>query len=209
MNASIEGAIRHRTVTKKLQTLVGIVTGIMSDGALNDSEVLYLRTWLSENRDMRSIWPASLVHARVEDVLADGRIDQVEREHLANVLTQVSADSFADTGSTSAEPTAVPINDCVTIILKDSRVCLTGTFYWGTRAACERATLKAGAMPCDNVTRKVDVLVVGSMITPSWTQESFGRKIIAATALQEAGHPIEIISEKRWIEAMALDEPRV
>jgi NAD-dependent DNA ligase len=73
---------------------------------------------------------------------------------------------------------------------------------FGTRAACERATLRAGGMPSDSVSRKVDYLVIGTRVSASWAHTSFGRKIQKAAELQEAGHAIEIISERRWLESM-------
>jgi NAD-dependent DNA ligase len=79
---------------------------------------------------------------------------------------------------------------------------MTGEFIFGTRAACERLTLKAGGMPLDKVTKHVDVLVIGTRLSPDWAHTSFGRKIQRAAELQEQGHPIEIISERRWLEVV-------
>lgn len=78
-----------------------------------------------------------------------------------------------------------------------------GEFLYGTRAACERLVLKVGAMCTDNVSKKVDILVVGTRVAPDWAHTSFGRKIQRAVELQTEGHAIEIISERRMMEAIS------
>lgn len=134
--------------------------------------------------------------------MEDGIITEGERAHLLAVLSELTATDFGLTGSSSPEVAALPINDVVTVILKNAGVCHTGEFLFGTRAACERITLKAGRMPVDSVTRRADLLVIGTRVSPNWAHTSFGRKIQRAAERQESGHPIEIISERRWIDTM-------
>jgi NAD-dependent DNA ligase len=102
----------------------------------------------------------------------------------------------------SAEIAALPIDDIVTVDLQHASVCHTGEFLYGTRAACERATMKAGGTCSDSVSRHVAYLVVGTRVSPNWAHTSFGRKIQKAVELQEDGHSVEIISERRWLEAL-------
>jgi hypothetical protein len=40
------------------------------------------------------------------------------------------------------------------------------------------------------------------MVSPHWRQTSYGNKIERAVQLQEEGCAIEIISERRWLEAL-------
>jgi NAD-dependent DNA ligase len=194
--------VRNRELTKSFTQLAGIVSGMLADGHLHDLEVLYLQTWLTENSQIREIWPASVIWQRVSDALRDGVIDEEERKQLVECLNQLSCDQFADTGSATPEPIGLPIEDCVTIAFPGSSFCFTGNFVYGTRARCERATLAAGGSIADNVTRNCNVLVIGTMVAAAWTQTSYGRKIEAAVRLQEKGEAIEIISERRWTEAL-------
>lgn len=205
MDASISKALEKQETTRQIQSLIGLVNGIMADGHLNDAEILFLRAWLIENEKLTQAWPACVIHRRLDEILADGIIDEQERKHFAQLLSSLIGGGFAESGSSCNSPTTLPIDDCVTIQIANSSVCHTGEFMYGTRAACERLTLKAGGMPADNVTRRVDVLVIGTMVSPSWAQTSYGRKIEAAVKLQEGGHPIEIISERRWLEAVQSD----
>ena len=202
MESALDRSLRQNFAKKQMQSLLGIVTGVMADGVLNNSEVLFLQSWLLENREIRSIWPASVISRKLSEVLADGRIDEAERKHLAALLTGVAGVDFLESGSTTTAATQLPIEDCVTIKLPGSYVCHTGEFYYGTRAACERLTLKAGATLADSITKKVEILVIGSFVSRNWIHSTHGRKIEAAVKHQEQGSGIEIISERRWLEAL-------
>lgn len=201
-NPAVARAQATHRLNRAVEHMIGLVTGIIADRNLHDLEIKLLRTWLDENFLVTQTWPGFVVARKVEEVMADGIITEAERTHLLSVLSELAATDFGISGSSSPEVAALPINDVVTVILKNAGVCHTGEFLFGTRAACERITLKAGGMPVDSVTRRTDLLVVGTRVSPNWAHTSFGRKIQKAAELQESGHPIEIISERRWIDAM-------
>jgi NAD-dependent DNA ligase len=189
-------------LNRAVEHMIGLVTGIIADGALHDLEIKLLRTWLDEHSVVTQTWPGFVIARKIEEIMSDGVVTEPEREHLLEVLKELAATDFALTGSSSAEVSALPINDAVTVTLKNAGVCHTGEFLFGTRAACERLTLKAGGMPVDSVTKRTDLLVIGTRVSPNWAHTTFGRKIQKAAELQECGQPIEIISERRWIDAM-------
>lgn len=195
-------ALQLREVTRGLEHLLGILRGLLADGQLHDLEVHFLREWLATNRPVADVWPASAVAKAVEAALADGVISTTERAHLVDVCESLIGFSFADTGVASGEVASLPIEDAVTVVLTNAGVCHTGTFLYGSRAACERASLAAGAMCLDNVTKACEYLVVGTHVSRDWAHTSFGRKIQKAVQLQDKGHEIEIISERRWLEAI-------
>ena len=196
-----EAARRHR-LNRALEQLLGIASGIMADGHLHDQEVQFLSTWLRENADVAAAWPGSAVSKAVRDTLADGVITDVERDHLVMVLSEFSGSEFSLAGSVTPMVTSLPIDDQVTVQLMHAGVCHTGEFIYGTRAAVERATLRAGGTPSDSVSKRVEYLVVGTRVSPNWAHTTYGRKIQRAVELQESGHGIEIISERRWLEAL-------
>jgi len=200
---AVARALRVARLNKAVEHMTGLITGIVADGVLVDTEVKFLRTWLTEHSEVTQTWPGFVIARKVEEVLEDGLISEAERSHLMQVLTELASSDFSVTGSSSPEVAALPINDSVTVELRHAGVCHTGEFLFGTRAACERLTLKAGGMPVDSISKKTDVLVVGTRVSPNWAHSSFGRKIQRAMELQEDGHPIEIISERRWIEVAA------
>ena len=57
------------------------------------------------------------------------------------------------------------------------------------------AVTARGGQTHARVTRKVDYLVVGSMVTQSWITSTHGRKILEAVDQKKAGHRIKIVQE--------------
>lgn len=199
---AMEVANAKRQMVRALEHLLGIAEGLLADGQLQDQEIVFLKTWLSQFSDLRGMWPGSAVAQAVDLVLEDGVIKPEERAYLVGVLRALVSNDFSEAGSVSSEVTMLPINDAVTVSLLDWGVCHTGEFVFGTRNAVERATERAGGLVMGNVTKRTDLLVVGTMVSPAWRQSSYGAKIERAMQLQEQGHGIEIISERRWLEVL-------
>lgn len=195
-------AMRKRELTKSMEMLLGMVTGMVADAHLHDLEIQLLSTWLAANEEAASLWPVSVIATKVREILVDGVVTEEERAHLLQVLQQLASTNFAETGSVTPEVVALPIDDSVDVLLAGSLVCHTGKFLYGPRPACERLTQQAGGIPQDAITSKTGVLVVGTEVSPSWVHTPFGRKIQRAAEMRAAGHPIRIISEQRWLEVL-------
>lgn len=198
--AAVQGAVAKQLETRAVQQLMGIVQGVIADGHLHDSEIHLLRTWTVANQAACQAWPGQAVAAMVAQVLEDGVIDEDERTLLLENLAKLCGNDFAATGSASAEPTNLPVDDSVQVSFDGATVVHTGSFLYGTRARCERATSSLGGLPAGTVTRRTKILVIGGMVSPHWITESFGRKIMQAVALRDEGLPIAIISEARWLQ---------
>lgn len=193
--------IANRALTRATQVLMGIVTGIVADGQLQDSEILMLNTWLTENAEVTAVWPGSAIAQMLRTVLADGVITHEEREHMLNELQLLTGTDFSATGSSSNNVAGLPYDHGTSITIPGSAICHTGVFLYGTRSACEKLTEKAGGMAIQSVTRKASYLVVGTHVSPAWVGTSYGRKIQQAMGLKQAGHPISIIAEEWWLNA--------
>ena len=68
-NESINASIDQRNATKAAHTLLGICCGISADGSINDSEILFLRTWLREHEQVAAKWPGSMIAKRIDAIL--------------------------------------------------------------------------------------------------------------------------------------------
>ena len=134
--------------------------------------------------------------------LKDGRIDKKERDYLTNTLKQLIGGSFQESGAVGGEATSLPVQQVSEIDFEGRTFCFTGSFLYGTRPACHKATEKAGGIPAPRITQKLDYLVIGTMSTRSWANTSFGRKIERAVEIQESGCPLVIIDEQTWIEKL-------
>ncbi len=194
--------LANHQLTRSIQMLMGIVTGIVSDGALHDMELQMLRTWLSENQRVSEVWPGSAIARQIDEVLADGVITPEERAHLLDNLQRFVGNDFANTGSVTPEVATLPFDDEAEVDVRMRGVCLTGEFVYGTRAKCERLTEKVGGITLPGVSKKTSYLVVGTHVSPAWVNTSYGRKIMQAMELKLSGHGIAIIREERWLKSL-------
>jgi len=186
-----------------IEQLLGIVEAMVADGDLHDLEIEFLKVWLAEHADVARVWPGNAVSGAIETVLADGHVSEDERAYLMTTLKQLASGEFAFDDPGGAAESALPLDNAVEITLRDSLACLAGEFLHGTKAACERLLERAGGWPAAVVSRNVHYLVIGSKVSPNWAQMALGQTIKDALALQQAGHPIAIISERRWLEGLA------
>lgn len=196
-------SIQHRLLTKAAQTLIGICSGITADGAIHDREVQFLSTWLAENPDVARTWPGCEIARRIRSILADGIITPDERADLQDTLQLMCGNFFDGTGAAAPEGPALPIDDDPCILFQHRTFCFTGRFLFGTRAACERAILALGGTAVDSVSKRLDYLVVGTMIEPQWANTTYGRKIEKAVSCRDDGSEIVIVSERQWTAALA------
>ena len=74
----------------KIDELIGFLTGVASDGVLNDQEVDALSSWLNRNETIREKWPASVIVNRLNNVLEDGIITDEERHDLMVTVNQIT-----------------------------------------------------------------------------------------------------------------------
>lgn len=198
----VAAAQHNRGMTRAMQTLLGLCSGIIADAEINEKEILFLRTWLASNADICKCWPGNMIARRIDEIMADGIVSSEEHDSLLSAISRVTRDPFAETGCAEPDAPAIPYDDDPSIFFKNMSFCFTGQFYYGTRAACERAVLKRGAIAVDNVTSRLDYLVVGSIIEPTWANTTFGRKIQLAVQRQEKFGQPAIITEKQWAEAI-------
>lgn len=191
-------SIANRNLTRSMQTLLGICTGIAADGHINDTEIHFLKTWLLDNESLTNTPPGSEIAQSVSKILQDGMVSEAERNHLLQALKRITGNYFTETGCAKAEIIGIPF-DTPAIIFNQTIFCFTGQFDCGlSRSDCERVTEQMGAITAKTVSKKVNYLVIGAIGSPDWVHESFGQKIADALRLKEKNHPIFIISEKHW-----------
>lgn len=179
-----------------------ICTGLVADNRIEDSEVKFLDLWIKQYPDVTTGWPGKVIADRIRSILADGVITEAERGDLLDTLKGITGFQLEETGAAEAAVASIPFDDDPSIYFDSRTFCFTGRFLFGTRASCEREILKRGSIAVDNVSSKLEYLVVGSLIEPSWAHTSYGRKIEKAIDYNNKGHGIALISEHQWIEAL-------
>lgn len=191
-----------RLLTRSCEALLGVCQGLLADHVLNEAEVIFLGLWLRDHPDIARVWPGSVIAERVQAILADGKVSDEELEQLKEVLTSLLGGTWEQTGAATGLSTDLPVQDDAQIMLADRCFCFSGKFVFGTRSACERAVVERGGMVHKEISRDLDFLVVGTLISPDWLNTSFGRKIEKAVGYQKDGCRIQIVPEKRWNDAI-------
>lgn len=188
---------------KATEHLLGICAGLIADSRIEPDEVLFLRTWLSDHAELTDEWPGRVIAQRLYAIIDDGFITAAECDDLLQALRDITTSHFTGTGSASPDGPALPLDDDPSIFFSNMTFCLTGRFLWGSRAACERAILGLNGTVIDNITQRLDYLVIGTLIEPQWAHTTYGRKIEKAMKYKDEGHDITIISERQWERALA------
>jgi len=187
---------RARLDDRQMTELIGMARGMIADGDLNDREVHFLHKWLAANEVITANPVIAKLVMRIEDVLADGVIDDEERADLIETLTAFTASDF-ELGEV-LKATTIPLCDPTpNVLIPEHRFTFTGTFTFGTRKDCEAAIAERGGL-AGSLTKSTRFLVIGEYATDSWAQSSFGRKIEKAAGMRDAGIPINLISEAHW-----------
>ena len=198
---SVAVATDARLLRRGSESLLGIASGLIADGELNDKEIQFLAVWLTENRAIASTWPGEVVYKRVSEVLSDGHITAEERDYLQKCLTELVGGSFAEDGAVPGESTDLPVDRSALVKIPVCSFCFTGQFLFGTRAACEQAiALRGGRI--SSVNKNLDYLVIGELSSRDWKYSSFGNKIESAMKLKQDGASLAIVTEAQWIRAM-------
>jgi len=85
---------------------------------------------------------------------------------------------------------------------------LTGNFYFGKKAECQRATSHCGGICKDTVTLATDYVVVGGKGSQFWIYGKYGSKIQKAITNIRDGATTAIVSEETWFNAISPIESR-
>lgn len=185
-----------RITARQIDELVGLARGIAADGDLNQAEVEFLQKWLAANAVVSDQPVIRTLYARINEVLADGVLDDEEKGMLLETLNSFSSRDF-ELGEVLKSST-LPLCDPAPALQFPGRTyCFTGTFMFGQRKNCESAVQERGGQ-AGGLSRKTQILVIGAYATESWKHSSFGNKILQASAWRDEGSPISIVSEAHW-----------
>jgi len=187
---------RIRIDERKVDEMIGICKGIISDQVINLREADFLSQWLSNNAGIANSWPGNILYQRIDKVLKDNMLDQDEKNELFETLRQITggiSDIDAKNRATKLPLTEPP----PTIVFKDKKYCLTGHFVTGTRNQVESIIVQKGGYTHKIPTLDTNYLVIGIMGSADWIHSSYGRKIERAVEIQKECS-IKIISEEYW-----------
>jgi NAD-dependent DNA ligase len=197
MSDKAHRAHRARLDDKTINELVGIARGLTADDVINQREAEYLQKWLNGNASHADNPVISNLLHRVNEMLADRRLDKEESSDLLDALKNFCGGDFKSGELLKAS--TLPLDDPpAPIQFEDRRFSFTGTFGFGSRRDCEKAVERRGGT-AGYLTKNTNYLVVGMYATESWAYSSYGAKIDHAIELRNNGAPIKIVGERHWM----------
>ena len=187
---------------KNDDAISGYVHGILADGIINDHEISGLSNLLSQsevNTPGRDLLVAAV--KKWQQTEGDNRPADHRNEDLMGTLQK-----YAGTDLASGElmrTNELPLDDPPPEVDPRGNFVFTGTFACGSKAMCRELTEKNGGTFLTALSNRVDYLVLGTYVTPSWKHTSHGLKIADAVRKRdEKGIPIKIVSEQHWLASL-------
>ena len=193
-------SIYYDAVTSDLQILQGFCHGIMSDGIIEDDEVIALEKWMNANNHLRSYYPYDEIFCLVNSIMSDGVITDEEKERLMAF--------FSDFVNIHDEDIARNIDNKIShmdikgictfdpeININGSTFCFTGLGKRASRSDFETFVNSKGGIYHNSVVQKTNYLVIGETDNPCWAFACYGRKVEKAINLRKKGSNIALIHE--------------
>lgn len=186
-----------RISSRQIDELIGLARGLVADGMINKKEVEFLQKWLVANGAVSDQPIIRTLYKRINEILADGIIDEQEMNELLDTLGRFANRDF-ELGEV-LKATSLPLNSPPPpLSFNGQSYCFTGTFNFGNRRHCQEAVIERGAQ-AGGLSKKTTILVIGVYATDSWKHSAFGNKILNACEWRDLGHPIVIVSEQHWV----------
>lgn len=192
-----QGAAYINEMNQSLGSLLGIASGLLADRELNDSEIHFLKKWLEAHSAIATAWPGDVIHSRISEVLADGKVTNEERDHLIDTLRELVGGTLEDL-VTSKHVTQLLPYETPPLEYRETTFCLTGDFVFAPRTVCEKEISARGGLIKSSVSSKLRYLVVGGLGSAEWKHGSFGTKIEKAMELKKKGAAIFLVHEDHW-----------
>lgn len=193
--------------TADMQKLHAVLAGIASDCIISVVELRELSSWLQEHEHLRTCWPYDEVDSLVTSVLADKRIDSAEHkvlmEFFGEFVSILDSNTIVNPRILEERTITGICAVCPEIEFSGSVFCITGASHKYSQKQFEEAVTQLGGIPSGSVSQSVNYLVIGSDGNPCWAYACYGRKVEKAVELRRKGHPIVIVHENDFHDAVA------
>ena len=201
-NNLLEGELSYfDRETQAIQSLHGLMYGILSDGVIKDTEIVELNKWLDKNKYLEALYPYDELNSLVFNFLADGVIDEDEQLILKTFFAPfvnlhngfVSQKIELEIGEVYEIKGYCAVDP--SIIFSEHFFCLTGEFVRSQQIEVENIIVSAGGIVNKNLSSKINYLIVGTNGNPCWAYSSYGRKVQKAMEWRKKGKKMQIIHE--------------
>jgi len=195
------------SLTSDLKILQGICHGILSDGKINDREIVELNKWLDYHEHLSTYYPYDEIKSLLVNVLSDGKIVEEEKKTLKAYFNQfIKLHDTTTTNQIRDEISEVKISGLCTsnpiVSFHGKTFCITGVLKSGNRADIENDIKTLGGQIVDSITKNTDYLIIGDNGNPAWAYSCYGRKVEEAVLLRKEGHNIMLIHEFDFVDIL-------
>ena len=165
-----------------LRDLNQMLREITSDGILSEYEVTTLQHWVDGNLHLAGNYPYDRVLSAIHEVMQDSILEPHELDWLLQIFRELA------NPVSGGQPKI-----CSSVAGKI--ICLSGDFKIGSKEETGRLLERHGAAICASVTKRTDLLVVGSLGSGMWYAGNYGTKVKKAKEMQDKGDDILILDE--------------
>jgi len=78
--------------SRALQEMLRLARSIVADDEVSDMEAKVFQAWIDRHPDMLGVWPVNEILGILRNSLADGQLNEAEREELLELLHRVGGD---------------------------------------------------------------------------------------------------------------------
>ena len=199
-------------ITHEIQVLQGMLHGIMSDDHVSVTEATALQNWIDDHAHLKGTYPYDELDSLLMAVLADGVIDADEQDMLRRFFEDFIQYSFAKRVRSEADRVRAGLTrektlpaicaSCPDLEFAKRSFSFTGSSMKAKRTEIAGHVERRGGIFVPNLTQKTDFLVVGAGGNPCWAFSCYGRKVEKAVQLRKEGHPITIVHESDFWDAI-------
>jgi hypothetical protein len=171
----------YSAMTKDLQRLQGILSGIATDRRVSQIELDALQGWMDEHDYLRTYWPYAELESLIVHVLKDGVITEDEHAALLAFFNHFTVDGGHKAVSIGDELQQFCVGGVCAVDPKieftNKVFCFTGTTTRCPRSELETLITGRGGIFSKTLVQKTDYLIVGADGNPCWAFSCYGRKV--------------------------------
>lgn len=191
-------SIDQESIVSAVNQCIGFIQGITCDDNLTNQEIVKLVSFINSFPQVYTNSVLNLVKSKVDSILEDNFISDNEREELLDLLKKMVGQEFMETGVACGNSMSIYADSIPFESMNGLSICFSGSLVGFSRAELHKIAKNLGASVKGNVSKKLDLLVVGAMASEHWKFGAFGCKVERAIQIIEDGEKLYIIDENMW-----------
>jgi NAD-dependent DNA ligase len=202
-------------LNEEMRILHGFIQGVGVDKIITAYELKALKKWMLYHEEIIDKWPFDELYKHIENILQDGIVTADEQKELFNFINNFSdkkasqqiydesvfVNKWMETTAPSVETVKSVIDKDCKITIEGKSVCITGLMKV-KRGTVLDIIKERGGIPKNDISLKLNYLVIGALSNPCWQYTNYGRKIEKAMEFNKKGSQINIVSENDFLVAL-------